>query len=174
MNDKVSLRKKYTDASIADRQAGSMISEAENIISKRNPDIIGIYLALASEADISSLLIRFPDAKFAAPKIENDRISFVRYYLTSPLQKNNEYSQFSEPKSDEIVYPDLIFVPSVALDLRGYRLGRGKGHYDKYFADNDAYKVGISTNLLEYIPDEPHDKKMDAVISENMVINICR
>jgi 5-formyltetrahydrofolate cyclo-ligase len=41
---------------------------------------------------------------------------------------------------------DMIFVPLLAFDTRGYRVGYGKGFYDKYLAgcSNDCIKVGFS------------------------------
>jgi 5-formyltetrahydrofolate cyclo-ligase len=45
---------------------------------------------------------------------------------------------------------DLVLVPGVAFDLSGNRLGRGQGFYDR---------------LLEKIPAEPHDAKVDFVLT---------
>lgn len=51
---------------------------------------------------------------------------------------------------------DIIFVPLVAFDARGYRVGYGKGYYDRYLAQcrADAIKVGFSFfDAVEYIED---------------------
>ena len=64
-----------------------------------------------------------------------------------------------EPISGAIIAPDqldVIFVPLVAFDVRGYRVGYGKGYYDKYLARcrADAVKVGFSFfEAVEYIED---------------------
>jgi 5-formyltetrahydrofolate cyclo-ligase len=54
-----------------------------------------------------------------------------------------------EPDNDEIIEPDrldLVFVPLLAFDEEGYRVGYGKGFYDKYLAEcsPDCIKVGFS------------------------------
>jgi 5-formyltetrahydrofolate cyclo-ligase len=54
-----------------------------------------------------------------------------------------------EPDSNEILLPeeiDLVFVPLLAFDKKGYRVGYGKGFYDKWLAGcrEDCIKVGFS------------------------------
>jgi 5-formyltetrahydrofolate cyclo-ligase len=64
-----------------------------------------------------------------------------------------------EPIGAAIVAPeklDIIFVPLVAFDLRGYRVGYGKGFYDRYLVHcrPDAIKIGFSFfDAIEYIED---------------------
>jgi 5-formyltetrahydrofolate cyclo-ligase len=46
-------------------------------------------------------------------------------------------------KNDAI---DVVITPLLAFDLKGYRVGYGKGFYDRFFASlhNDAKRIGIS------------------------------
>lgn len=62
---------------------------------------------------------------------------------------------------------DLILVPGVAFDKSGNRLGRGKGYYDKVLKQTGAYKLGVCFDfqLVERVPVEPHDVKMDRVVA---------
>lgn len=62
---------------------------------------------------------------------------------------------------------DLILVPGVAFDKFGNRLGRGKGYYDKVLKQTGAYKLGVCFDfqLVERVPVEPHDVKMDRVVA---------
>lgn len=62
---------------------------------------------------------------------------------------------------------DLILVPGVAFDKSGNRLGRGKGYYDKVLKQTGAYKLGVCFDfqLVECVPVEPHDVKMDRVVA---------
>ena len=53
-----------------------------------------------------------------------------------------------EPQSNEIMSPgeiDMVFVPLLAFDKNGFRLGYGKGFYDKWLADcrPDCIKIGF-------------------------------
>lgn len=62
---------------------------------------------------------------------------------------------------------DLVLVPGVAFDREGNRLGRGKGYYDRILKQTPAYKIGLCFDfqLLDCVPTEEHDIKMDRVIS---------
>jgi len=63
----------------------------------------------------------------------------------------------------------LAIVPAVAVDRRGVRLGRGGGSYDRAL-----HRVGPGTlvvaalydgELLDELPEEPHDRRVDAVVT---------
>ena len=62
---------------------------------------------------------------------------------------------------------DLILVPGLAFDLGGRRLGRGQGYYDRLLAEASGVKCGVCHNfqLLENIPAEPHDAKVDFILT---------
>jgi len=75
----------------------------------------------------------------------------------------------------EVVPPqemDLILVPGTAFDREGNRLGQGGGYYDRFLAKTAALCVGICHEqaLLESVPCEAHDKRMDAVITPDTAI----
>ncbi len=67
---------------------------------------------------------------------------------------------------------DLILAPGMAFDRSGGRLGRGKGYYDRFLAGYTGRTIGIcyQGNLLEAIPMEQHDKRMDAVVTDQTII----
>jgi 5-formyltetrahydrofolate cyclo-ligase len=61
---------------------------------------------------------------------------------------------------------DLIIVPGIAFDQNNYRMGRGRGYYDKLLETTKAVRMGVCFNFqyLENIPVEMHDLPMDLVI----------
>ena len=68
---------------------------------------------------------------------------------------------------------DLIVVPGMAFDNQCHRLGRGKGYYDRFLSDErlkNAYKIGVcfSCQLLDKVPTDENDVKMDEVITPSM------
>ena len=62
---------------------------------------------------------------------------------------------------------DLILVPGMAFDLNGNRLGRGQGFYDRLLENASGIKCGVGYDfqLLEKIPAEPHDAKVDFILT---------
>ena len=67
---------------------------------------------------------------------------------------------------------DLILVPGMAFDLNGNRLGRGQGFYDRLLENASGIKCGVCHDfqLLEKIPSEPHDAKVDFVLTPNRCV----
>ncbi|WP_039780811.1 5-formyltetrahydrofolate cyclo-ligase, partial [Nocardia cerradoensis] len=63
-----------------------------------------------------------------------------------------------------IEWPEVIVIPALAVDRRGVRLGRGAGYYDRTLpaARPDARLVAVvrDTELLDALPEEPHDRRM--------------
>jgi len=69
---------------------------------------------------------------------------------------------------------DLIVVPGVAFDLDGHRIGFGKGYYDRCLSllPGTVALVGICHDfqLLDHIPVEDHDIRMQYVITDKRLI----
>ena len=62
---------------------------------------------------------------------------------------------------------DVIIVPGLAFDHEGGRLGYGGGYYDHFLSANpDALKVGVAYDfqLIDYVPTQCHDVRIDKVI----------
>lgn len=68
---------------------------------------------------------------------------------------------------------DIIVVPGVAFSTEGHRMGHGAGYYDEFITryterfKRSPHLVGVALmeQMVETIPQEPHDWKMDAVIA---------
>jgi 5-formyltetrahydrofolate cyclo-ligase len=62
---------------------------------------------------------------------------------------------------------DLVLVPGLAFDLSGNRLGRGRGFYDRMLENASGIKCGVGYDfqLMEKVPTEPHDAKVNFIIT---------
>ncbi len=62
---------------------------------------------------------------------------------------------------------DLVLVPGVAFDVRGWRLGRGKGHYDRVLADVRGRKCGVAFDeqLVDAVPVGPLDIRLNCILT---------
>ena len=69
---------------------------------------------------------------------------------------------------------DCLIVPGSAFDVQGQRLGLGGGYYDRFMkAAVNAKKIALAYDfqIVEDLPVEPHDSKVDIVITESKIIN---
>ena len=67
---------------------------------------------------------------------------------------------------------DLVLVPGMAFDMSGHRLGRGRGFYDRLLGKISGIKCGVGYDfqLLEKIPAENHDAKMDFIFTPSRCV----
>ena len=71
---------------------------------------------------------------------------------------------------------DVIIFPGAVFDITGNRIGYGKGYYDK-FVDSLDYcplKLGVCYDfqLLNSVPCDEHDVKMNLIITDTRTVNI--
>ena len=89
------------------------------------------------------------------------------------LQTEVEPGQFGirEPKAGCPEIPlerlALILVPGVAFDLRGGRLGRGRGFYDRLLPQIHGVKCGVAFDeqIVDAVPTGNHDVRMDFILT---------
>lgn len=85
---------------------------------------------------------------------------------------------FAEPVGDaaELAGSDLIFVPALAADRNGMRLGKGKGYYDRELAALEAVApvvaVVFDDEVLDYVPTEDHDHPIDGVVTPSSTLRL--
>ncbi len=62
---------------------------------------------------------------------------------------------------------DLALVPGLGFDVRGRRLGRGKGHYDRLLAGFSGIKIGVAFDfqIVDEVPSEAHDVALDVIVT---------
>jgi 5-formyltetrahydrofolate cyclo-ligase len=83
----------------------------------------------------------------------------------------------SEPAEDKAARaPDILFSPLAAFDRKGYRLGYGGGIYDATLAQLRPEKrvtaigVAYACQEAEHVPTEPHDQRLDYLLTERETI----
>lgn len=100
--------------------------------------------------------------------IDFDKELELGYY--GILAPKDEYTRIVSPK---IV--DLVLVPGVAFDKRGYRVGYGGGYYDRFFnkLEKSVIKIGLcyEMQILTEVPTDNYDIPIDYIITEKGLIN---
>ena len=71
---------------------------------------------------------------------------------------------------------NMVLVPGMAFDLSGNRLGRGLGFYDRLLENVSGVKCGVGYDfqLLEKIPTEAHDAKVDFIVTPSRCMAAAR
>ncbi|MFF9039567.1 5-formyltetrahydrofolate cyclo-ligase [Streptomyces sp. NPDC014892] len=77
---------------------------------------------------------------------------------------------------DAVTTADVVLLPGLAVDARGMRLGRGGGSYDRVLARLDRAGADpalvvllYDTEVLDRVPEEPHDRPVHAVVTPSGV-----
>lgn len=101
------------------------------------------------------------------PRVEGDDIAVVPY---GELERGSFGILEPAGKATEIV-PEVCIVPLLGINREGYRIGYGKGFYDRYLKGHKCISVGLgySFQLADFVKD-PWDMKLDAFISEDGII----
>ncbi len=128
---------------------------------------IAIYHPMRSEVDLMSLLDD-REKLFCFPKITDSAHADMEFRVAGAFVPGIFRTQ--EPVGP-VVRPeriDLILVPGVAFDRRGYRLGYGKGYYDRYLSVSHARAIGVCFHfqLATELPAESHDVRMDQIVTD--------
>jgi len=135
------------------------------------------YLPTGGEPDVRPLLhwATTTGATLALPQIDSRtrRMRFLRWHPDDPMEA---WRSIPQPCADapEVV-ADVILAPLLGFDRALNRLGQGGGFYDRAFAAHpDALKIGIAWSVQEvaHLPTEPHDIKLDAVLTEKEWITL--
>jgi 5-formyltetrahydrofolate cyclo-ligase len=120
---------------------------------------------------IDFLQAHHPSVEICVPKINPKTDTLVHGHYTSRAALLPGKWGILEPDVSQPVPPqriDLVVVPMLVGDKRGYRVGYGKGYYDKFLAEcrPDTLKWGLSLfPLKDALPAEPHDIPLDAIIT---------
>ena len=143
----------------------------------KSADSIMLYYSIGNEVDTTMIAEHsFADGKqviYPVTDEESGRITPIEIVKGARFTRGG----FGIPEPSGEVYTgriDLVIVPGVAFDHGGGRLGFGKGCYDAFLSHTDAYKIGLcyDVQLLDTLPTEEHDVRMDAVVTESEIIYI--
>ena len=176
--NKSELRKKYLDIrrSIPHKKEKSLIIKDKLLSLLSKYHVIGIYASMDDEVSTDELIkeLLHLSKVVVLPKIEGDHISFYQITSLDDLEVQGKY-QIREPIGQKALKEAVgaIIVPGICFDMKKNRLGFGKAYYDKYLSKQDIYKIGIcfDEQIIDEIPTEEWDIKMDIVISDKRMIN---
>ena len=144
---------------------------------------IAFYQVTGGEIDPRMLLdLALSEGKSCfLPIIQQDNPEFVSF---APYDANTELVPnkwgIAEPSTSEVISPtnlDVVFVPLVGFSKDCFRLGMGKGFYDRTFSfkifnrHSNPMLVGLAheSQLVDSFPVESWDVRLDAVATERHI-----
>ena len=137
---------------------------------------IFISISKYNELDTSSIINKLKSEKkiIIVPKISNNELVHIAINDETEFGLN-EYG-IKEPNDGNhfiIENLDIIFIPLLAFDIEGHRVGYGKGYYDRFLklTNNSTLKIGLSffdpINKIQDIDD--NDVKLDYCVTPKQV-----
>jgi len=132
------------------------------------------YAPMVQEPDVWPLLLQ---------AVSDGKLVALPRYL--PEQRDYAAAQVRHPERDvhvgcfgireptarcpEIPLPrfDLVLVPGLAFDARGYRLGRGRGYYDRLLAQVRGITCGVAFDrqVVDQVPVGDHDVRLHCLVT---------
>ena len=162
---------------------------------KLDEKIVNKFMSLATYRYAHTLLLYYPvkneinvipiiekalaDGKrVALPRCEATDSIMYYHYINSLDELACGRFGIKEPREDAELFdrenlggPCAVIIPALAYDRAGYRLGYGKGFYDRYFSKPGISTVGLiySEFLAEKLPHGRYDIAVDLLVSEKEV-----
>ncbi|PDW04729.1 5-formyltetrahydrofolate cyclo-ligase [Candidatus Viridilinea mediisalina] len=150
----------------------------ESLTVYREAQALHCYLAIRSEVETRPLI----GAALAAGKAVAcpfvDAQGLVQHsWLASIAPTSFTHDALGLPQPNQLrpAYAgewQLTLVPLLAFDRAGYRLGYGKGYYDRILATTQGLALGLAFACQEVtvVPREAHDRPLDLIVTEAEVI----
>ena len=143
-------------------------------------DAVMVYLSMKSEVETGELIETLfnQGRQIIAPVVDTESGKLIPRCVQN-LEKDLVKHRLGmlEPNETCPIFPpdklQLIFVPGIAFDLNGYRLGYGKGFYDRFLPScPNAVTVGIAfqTQIVEDTYPQPWDIPVQHVLTEEGLI----
>lgn len=164
-------RREAIDASVRLRETAAVTALFHAKIRPDKKNIIAGYWPVRGEMDILPVL---RGGRAALPVVtgdQNEPFSFYPWNDATPMRIS--VFKIPEPAIEGVssVLPDIILTPLLAFDRQGYRLGYGRGMYDRVLRRLKAVKsvitIGVAFNdqLCDDLPHEAGDEKLDWILT---------
>lgn len=126
------------------------------------------YWPIATHNEVNTLPMadylqfRMPGVQLAYPKTVYEQVSMQAIAVNDETDYELNPHGIAEPTNGELLPAeelDMIFVPMLAYDKKGYRVGYGKGFYDRYLKQcrSDVVKIGFSYFDPEPVISDVHE-----------------
>lgn len=149
-----------------------------DLIRKRRADSVLLFYPIKNEPNLLPLvrILNREGIAVGFPISVTDPVSLDFRRVTDLTDMSVGTYGICEPRKDaptaQIGSRTICVVPALAFDREGYRLGYGKGFYDRFLADFNGLSVGVTYERLiaDRLPKDQYDLCVDLIITEGGVI----
>jgi 5-formyltetrahydrofolate cyclo-ligase len=154
-------------------EAFAVFKKIEQLPEFKNAGTILMYWSTGDELPTQITINKWvTDKAIVLPSIKGQKLVLKKYFPEAPMiQRKLGIWEPDLPKVYEGKI-DLVIVPGIAFDRKKNRLGRGKGYYDRFFSHIKPMKIGVGFDfqLMDSIPTNQKDKKMNKIITMSETI----
>lgn len=180
LRDQALRRRDATDPAFRAEASAAIAARAAPLIAARSPQRMAAYVAMRSEADPLPIVeaAHRLGTEIALPVIAPGANLVFRRFEPGHTLVPGGFGTMVPVEAAPQVDPDLVIVPVVGFDRAGTRLGYGKGHYDRAIAALRArglrpplIGIAFSVQEVDAIPHEPHDVRLDLIVTEQGILD---
>lgn len=175
----IKKRMQLTKKEVTEKSMAITQRVIENKLIKDDMNIL-VYMDFRNEVKTTYLMnyIIKHNGHVLLPRVDKTTHELSVHYVSSLDDLIKSDFGILEPDENSPQAPyhsiDLILAPGVAFDHHCYRLGYGGGFYDKLLNQKrkevPVIALAFDLQLIEAVPAEPHDYKMNGIITENEFI----
>ena len=147
------------------------------VLVELEPELLGLYWPHRSEFNAAGLVQADPMlAKLAKCLPFAQRAPLQMHYRAWNGAAPGVVDECGIPASDGApVQPDVLLVPCVGFTAEGYRLGYGRGYFDRWLAQHpDVTTVGVAWSgseiSLDVLGAQAHDQPLTLIVTERGVV----
>jgi len=178
MHNKADIRKMYLDTrlkmddGLIEKHSISICSNISLSRPYKKAIVVGLYYPVRSEVDVMYLLDN-ASKRVVFPRVKGEHLEFAKADAMENFKKGS-YGIPEPLHADVIDIKDinLILVPGIVFDRNGYRLGYGKGFYDRLLSGYpDIVSMGVCCDefVLESLQRDPWDTRVDYIVTQSGV-----
>lgn len=166
------MKQKRLELDVSQKKAfdEAIVSRMKNLVEK--DAVVALFMPLKGEVNVLPLFDEFKDVcKIVFPKVISDT-EMIFYEVSDYDDFVRGTFNLLEPKEtcplvlkEDI---DLFFIPLLAYNEKHYRIGYGRGYYDRYLSQSQALKYGVAYTFqkVDVAFEDEYDVACDGIVTE--------
>jgi 5-formyltetrahydrofolate cyclo-ligase len=162
------------------RKSNEIVKRLKNIHELDQSTVVACYISFDNEVYTHGFIREYIKQKeILIPFIDRQTKKLHLSHLKNWKELQSGCYGILEPEKSSLRIKkpsivDVFLIPGIVFDRYGNRIGYGCGYFDKLLSKLDATKIGLAFDfqVLERIPHEPHDIKMDYILTETQTIRL--